>query len=85
MALSNILAKEGSRPESVQTEATVTLKPVDGKPTIASIHLVTRGRVPGIEAPEFVRLANEAKVGCPVSRALAGVTEITLDASLEAE
>ncbi|HET9059537.1 MAG TPA: OsmC family protein [Acidimicrobiales bacterium] len=82
MALSNMLAKAGTPPESVETEATVTLRPVDSKPTITSIHLVTRGNVPGIEAQEFVRLANEAKNGCPVSRALAGVTEITLDASL---
>ena len=47
MALSNILAQAGHPPDSVQTEATVTLRPVDGAPTITKIALVTVGRVPG--------------------------------------
>jgi osmotically inducible protein OsmC len=82
MALSNILAQAGSPPESVQTEATVTLRPVDGAPTITKIALVTVGRVPGIDAAAFAEAAAAAKVGCPVSRALAGVPEITLEATL---
>src|ERR1700722_5278965 len=82
MALSNILAQKGTPPDSVQTEATVTLRPVDGAPTITKIALVTVGRVPGIDAAAFVGHALEAKAGCPVSRALAGVPEITLEASL---
>ncbi len=82
MALSNILAQAGHPPESVQTEATVTLRSVDGAPTITKIDLVTVGRVPGLEESSFVEYALEAKAGCPVSRALAGVPEITLDALL---
>src|SRR5713226_6713990 len=82
MALSNILAEAGSPPDSVQTNATVTLRPVDGKPTITKIALVTVGRVPGINETAFLEHAQAAKVGCPVSRALAGVPEITLEASL---
>ena len=82
MALSNILAQAGSPPESVQTEATVTLRPVDGAPTITKIALVTVGRVPGIDAAAFAAAAAAAKAGCPVSRALAGVPEITLEATL---
>jgi osmotically inducible protein OsmC len=82
MALSNILAQAGSPPESVQTEATVTLRPVDGAPTITKIALVTVGRVPGIDAAAFAEAAAAAKAGCPVSRALAGVPEITLEATL---
>ena len=82
MALSNILAQQGNPPESVQTEATVTLRPVDGAPTITKIALVTVGRVPGIDEPTFQKTAGEAKAGCPVSKALSGVEEITLDASL---
>jgi osmotically inducible protein OsmC len=82
MALSNILAQAGSPPESVQTEATVTLRPVDGAPTITKIALVTVGRVPGIDAAAFAAAAAAAKAGCPVSRALASVPEITLEASL---
>ena len=82
MALSNILAQNGTPPESVQTAATVTLRPVDGAPTITKIALVTVGRVPGIDAAAFAEAATAAKAGCPVSRALAGVPEITLEATL---
>jgi lipoyl-dependent peroxiredoxin len=82
MALSNILAEAGTPPESVHTDATVTLRFVDGAPTITNIALVTVGRVPGIDAAAFAEHAAAAKVGCPVSRALAGVAEISLEASL---
>lgn len=82
MALSNILAEAGHPPDSVKTEATVTLRPVDGVPTITNIALVTLGEVPGLDEASFVEHAKAAKAGCPVSRALAGVPEITLQASL---
>ncbi len=82
MALSNMLAKAGTPPESVHTDATVTLRMVDGAPTITKIALVTVGRVPGLDHAAFVEHAQAAKVGCPVSKALAAVQEITLDASL---
>ena len=82
MALSNMLAEAGTPPESVRTEATVTLRLVDGKPTITKIALVTVGRVPGLEGTKFQKFAADAKVGCIVSRALAGVEEITLEATL---
>ena len=82
MALSNILAQAGSPPDSVRTDATVTLRMVDGTPTITSINLVAVGHVPGIEAAKFQEYAEAAKAGCPVSRALAGVPEITLTATL---
>jgi lipoyl-dependent peroxiredoxin len=82
MALSNILAQAGNPPDPVQTEATVTLRPIDGAPTITKIALVTVGRVPGLDEAAFVEQALAAKAGCPVSRALAGVPEITLEASL---
>jgi osmotically inducible protein OsmC len=84
MALSNMLAEAGSPPDSIQTQASVTLRPVDGKPTIASIELTTVGVVPGLDDAKFQELAAAAKAGCPVSRALAGVPEITLDATLQA-
>jgi osmotically inducible protein OsmC len=82
MALSNMLSKAGNPPDSVHTDATVTLRPVDGTPTITKIELVTVGRVPGIDEATFIEHANAAKAGCPVSRALASVPEITLEASL---
>jgi osmotically inducible protein OsmC len=82
MALANSLAEAGTPADSVHTDATVTLRPVDGVPTITTIALVTTGTVPGIDNAAFVEYANGAKAGCAVSRALAGVPEITLEASL---
>ena len=82
MALSEILAQAGRPSHSVQTEVTVTLGPIHGTPTITNIALVTFGRVPGLDELSFAEHALAAKVGCPVSRALAGVPEITLRASL---
>lgn len=82
MALSNILAGEGHTPESVKTTAKVHLRNVEGNPTIAQIDLVTEGQVPGIDQAQFAEYAEQAKAGCPVSRALAGVSEITLAATL---
>lgn len=82
MALSNILAEAGHTAESVKSTAKVHLRMIDGNPTISQIDLVTEGRVPGIDQQQFADFANQAKEGCPVSRALAGVREITLDAKL---
>ncbi len=82
MALANMLAQAGHAAESVHTDATVTLRLVDGTPTITKIALVTAGRVPGIDQATFTEHAQAAKAGCPVSRALASVPEITLEATL---
>jgi lipoyl-dependent peroxiredoxin len=82
MALSAALADAGTPVESVRTNATVTLRLVDGAPTITAVALSTVGSVPGIDEAAFKAAAQGAKEGCPVSRALAGVPEITLDASL---
>jgi osmotically inducible protein OsmC len=82
MALSNMLADAGTPVESVSTDATVTLRMVDGAPSITSIELSTVGRVPGLDAAAFAEHARAAKEGCPVSKALAGVEEITLTATL---
>lgn len=82
MALSNILAGDGHAPDSVRTTAKVHLRMIDGNPTIARIDLIAEGRVPGIDQNQFGDYAEQAKAGCPVSRALAGVGEITLDARL---
>jgi osmotically inducible protein OsmC len=82
MALSNMLSKAGNPPNSVQTNATVTLRLIDGAQTIAKIDLVTVGKVPGIDQATFTEHALAAKAGCPVSRALAAVPEITLEATL---
>ncbi|MBV9047475.1 MAG: OsmC family protein [Solirubrobacterales bacterium] len=82
MALSAALADAGTPAESVDTNATVTLRFVDDAPTITSIALSTVGKVAGIDEAAFQKAAEEAKAGCPVSRALAGVPEVSLEASL---
>jgi osmotically inducible protein OsmC len=81
MAFSNMLAEAGHVPTRVETKARVHLEPVDGKPTISRIELDTEGTVPGISATRFQEIAAQAKAGCPVSRALAGV-DIRLSARL---
>ena len=83
MALANILADSGYAAESVETDARVALRFVDGNPTITSIALTTIGRVPGLAEAAFQRAAEQAKAGCVVSRALAAVDEITLTAALK--
>jgi osmotically inducible protein OsmC len=82
MALSAALEGDGHTVDSVKTDATVTLRIVDGAPTITKIALVTVGEVPGIDEAAFQAAADGAKAGCPVSKALSGVGEITLEASL---
>jgi lipoyl-dependent peroxiredoxin len=82
MALSAALADAGTPADSVRTDATVTLRMVDGAPTITSVALTTVGQVPGIDDAAFKAAAQDAKKNCPVSKALAGVPEITLEASL---
>lgn len=78
MAFSNALAQNGTPPESVEATASVTLVPGTG---ITGSHLNVRARVPGLSEEDFQRIAGEAKAGCPVSQALAGI-EITLEATL---
>lgn len=77
MAFSNELDKAGFTPKSVETHAEVTL---DGG-TITTIKLTAKGEVPGIDDNKFQEIAEAAKKGCPVSKALTGVN-IQLDATL---
>jgi osmotically inducible protein OsmC len=79
MALSNGLAQEGHAPERLETSATVTFQPGEG---ITKIALAVEGSVPGMNEDDFRKAAEGAKANCPVSKALAGVPEITLDAKL---
>src|SRR3977135_1502266 len=71
MALSNILSQAGHVPTSVDTKAAVHLGKTDDGFGITRIDLVTRGDVPGIDEAEFRKLAEQAKAGCPVAKALA--------------
>ena len=79
MALSNGLAQEGHAPDELDTSATVTFQPGEG---ITKIALTVEGRVSGMDEQQFRQAAEQAKENCPVSKALAGVPEITLDAHL---
>jgi len=84
MALSGDLGRAGYEPESVETTATVHLEMGDGPPTVARIVLDTRARVPGIEDGEFQEVAEGAKQNCPISRALAAVPAVEVNAELVA-
>jgi len=79
MALSHGLAQAGTPAERLETSATVTFVPGTG---ISRVALVVRGSVPGLDEAAFLEQAEAARESCPVSNALAGVPEITLDAAL---
>lgn len=79
MAFSNTLAKNETPPTSLDVTATATFVPGEG---ITTMELQVVGDVEGITAEKFTELAEVAKDGCPVSKALAGNVEITVDASL---
>jgi lipoyl-dependent peroxiredoxin len=81
MALSNGLAKDGHAPEELRTSATVTFQPGEG---ITRVALTVEGVVPGLDGEAFQAAAQVAKENCPVSKALAAVPEITLEARLAA-
>jgi osmotically inducible protein OsmC len=81
MAFSHELAEAGATPDHLDVSATVTFELVGDAPTISRVALKVRGSAGGIDAAGFVRVAEAAKAGCPVSRALQGNVEITLDAA----
>ena len=78
MAFANYLAGQGREPQEIRTRATITLD----NGAITKMHLVTEGRVPGLDDAAFRRLADEAEKKCPVSNLLRNGLAITLDASL---
>ena len=81
MALSAGLAKAGYSPKRVHTQASVHFDKVGDGFAITSIDLNTEAEVHGIDNAKFQELAEGAKKGCPVSKALAGTT-INLQAKL---
>jgi osmotically inducible protein OsmC len=78
MKLAELLTRFGTPPQNLQVTAAVTFDPSEG---ISGSHLLVSARVAGISETDFERLASEAKVSCPVSRALTGIP-ITLEATL---
>jgi osmotically inducible protein OsmC len=79
MALSHALAQGGTPPDELQTSSTVTFQPGEG---ITKVALTVEGAVPGIDAEAFEQAAQTAKDNCPVSKALTGVPEMTVEATL---
>lgn len=82
MALSVILGEAGLTADKIETQAAITLLKQDAGFAITASHLTVVARVPNATPAQFTELANKAKAGCPVSKALNAT--ITMDARLEA-
>ncbi len=83
MQLSSFLAKAGHPPERLEVSAEVVFRKMEVGWKVAESRLTLRARVPGISEEDFRREADRAKDGCPISGALAGNVELSLDATLE--
>src|SRR3954466_7711769 len=81
MALSHELGEAGTPPDRLEATATVEFDPGEG---VKSSHIVVTGRVPGVDEEAFARAAAAAGEGCPISGALKGNIEITVEPTLEA-
>ena len=84
MALSGALARAGTPPASLAVSAAVTFDKGDDGWRVTTSALTVRGRVPGATAGSFAEAAESTKTGCPISKALIGNVELTVDAALEA-
>ncbi len=83
MAFAHTLAEAGSPPDRLAVSAVVGAELGDDGLRITSSELTVTGRVPGLDASDFTRHAQDAERGCPVSNALRGNVEIRVDARLE--
>jgi osmotically inducible protein OsmC len=84
MAFSNILAKAGTPPTRVDVEVTIGADKLDAGFTVTNADIVVRGAAPGATQDSFAAAADQAKDGCPISRALKGNVALTVAATLEA-
>ena len=82
MALSHILAEAGTPPEKLETSVTVTFKEIEGGWKTGSSQITVKGTVPGIDEAGFKEAAAAAKDGCPISGALKGNVELSVEATL---
>jgi len=82
MALSAILGDGGTPPEKLETSATVTFKQIEGGWKVGSSHITVKAWVPGLDEGAFRRAAEDAKDGCPISGALKGNVELSVEATL---
>ena len=83
MAVSNILAKAGTPPTRVDVEVAIAADKLEAGWTVTNADITVRGTVPGATQESFAAAANEAKDGCPISRALKGNVAMTVTATLE--
>lgn len=82
MALANGLAQAGNPPQQLDTEATATFEKVGDGFRLTTMRITIRGQVDGLDEDAFREAAESAKENCPVSQALKGNVEVSLDASL---
>jgi lipoyl-dependent peroxiredoxin len=82
MALAAGLARAGTPPKRLETEATTAFDQVGEGFKLTTVRLTVRGEVDGLDESAFRAAAEDAKENCPVSQALKGNVEISLDASL---
>jgi osmotically inducible protein OsmC len=83
MAFSSDLTKAGNPPEKLDVTSEIAFDRVDGKWTVISSKLTVHGHVRGLDATKFREMASQAKDGCPISRALAGNVQLSVEASLD--
>ncbi len=83
MAFSSNLTKAGTPPDRLDVTAEVTFEKLDGGWTVVASDLTVTGRVPGISAADFASIAETAKAGCPISRALSPDIALSVSATLE--
>ena len=82
MAMSLFLTEKGHPPDKLNTTVKTHLRQVEGAPTITKAEIEVSGSVPGIDQDQFQQYAEQAKEQCVISRALAGVQEMTVTARL---
>lgn len=82
MALSNSLAQAGTPPKRLETDAVATFGPTDAGYRLQTIALTVRGEIEGADEEAFRKAAEDAKNNCPVSQALKGNVELSVDAAL---
>ena len=85
MALAGALGRAGTPPDHVHVSATVTFDKVGDAWTVTRSELDVVGTVPGMSSADFDAAAEQTKVNCPISRALAGNVELVVSATLEEE
>lgn len=83
MAFSNILAKAGTPPTRVEVEVSMSADKLEAGFTVTNADIVVRGSAPGATAESFAAAAEQAKDGCPISRALKGNVAMTVSATLQ--